>query len=674
MAEVSETLTYEFDDDGLDDLRKDMKRLTGDIEDTGDEWDSFAAKAEAATEAAEDSVEDFDNTAIDLDVSSALTSLQRLSGALRDVEKRLDRLDGQTIDVDTNVDRGRSSDRGGGARLPGELDEVGEAISFIGSLPPHVKALGAAALTATAALGAAGGLAGAATALANKFGDRELRGAMTSLKNEFRGVATTFVTEFEPVIRNTVIPALESLAQWVNDNADGMAEFSAAVLGTSDVETRSYASAATGISGVPGRNPDPTQRDQMRPNLTQQTGTVTSNSASTSEIEGFNNLINRESVKKARVEIDKIRAKMEKMPGFTRKEGLKEIIQVKKQMWATVRAKAKAQNIPLGSVDLKSGEGVLRLKGVLENIKQLMGEVDQISAKAFAEKGAQMASENAQTRPQTDAPDAAGPTTGLTIPVNLEPQKAFQDVVTEWDKTVEVMGDNLKNTLRSSIQSASRNLATDLVSIFSPGDAGTNRLKLQRYNLQQQQRQLRQSLKQREITYKEYSLRIQQLNKKMSKTSEKMAKKTESVWKKAFRSLGSFVGDIIKQVIQQLLSATIAATALSLLTGGLGFSIGGASGFSGFSKFMGMSFMADGGVVTGPTPAMIGEYPGAQSNPEIVSPESKMRDVFYSTLKDHGGGFGNITINVQGESTIEGRDIKTSYDTETQVRGRQGIE
>jgi hypothetical protein len=41
--------------------------------------------------------------------------------------------------------------------------------------------------------------------------------------------------------------------------------------------------------------------------------------------------------------------------------------------------------------------------------------------------------------------------------------------------------------------------------------------------------------------------------------------------------------------------------------------------------------MATGGVVTKPTIAMVGEYSGARSNPEIVTPESKMRQVMLET-------------------------------------------
>lgn len=37
---------------------------------------------------------------------------------------------------------------------------------------------------------------------------------------------------------------------------------------------------------------------------------------------------------------------------------------------------------------------------------------------------------------------------------------------------------------------------------------------------------------------------------------------------------------------------------------------------------------ASGGVVYGPTAAVVGEYAGASSNPEIITPENKMREIF----------------------------------------------
>lgn len=45
-----------------------------------------------------------------------------------------------------------------------------------------------------------------------------------------------------------------------------------------------------------------------------------------------------------------------------------------------------------------------------------------------------------------------------------------------------------------------------------------------------------------------------------------------------------------------------------------------------------MQPMANGGVVTSPTPALIGEYAGAKTNPEIVTPERLMREVFIDSM------------------------------------------
>ena len=51
--------------------------------------------------------------------------------------------------------------------------------------------------------------------------------------------------------------------------------------------------------------------------------------------------------------------------------------------------------------------------------------------------------------------------------------------------------------------------------------------------------------------------------------------------------------------------------------------------------------LAGGGVATKPTTALIGEYPGAQSNPEIVAPQSILRQTFRQELN---GGVSNEEV------------------------------
>jgi len=55
----------------------------------------------------------------------------------------------------------------------------------------------------------------------------------------------------------------------------------------------------------------------------------------------------------------------------------------------------------------------------------------------------------------------------------------------------------------------------------------------------------------------------------------------------------------------------------------------------------GLQPMADGGLVYGPTPVMVGEYPGAQSNPEVISP---LKD-----LQKYMGMGGNVTFEIHGD-------------------------
>ena len=47
--------------------------------------------------------------------------------------------------------------------------------------------------------------------------------------------------------------------------------------------------------------------------------------------------------------------------------------------------------------------------------------------------------------------------------------------------------------------------------------------------------------------------------------------------------------------------------------------------------------LKEGGIVSGPTQALIGEYPGAGSNPEVVAPLDKLKSMI-------GGGNQHITV------------------------------
>jgi len=58
----------------------------------------------------------------------------------------------------------------------------------------------------------------------------------------------------------------------------------------------------------------------------------------------------------------------------------------------------------------------------------------------------------------------------------------------------------------------------------------------------------------------------------------------------------------------------------------------------------GIAAFADGGIVSGPTLGLVGEYPGAKTNPEVIAPLDKLR-----------GMLGGQSVQVTGK--ISGRDI-----------------
>ncbi|MCK9445200.1 MAG: hypothetical protein M0Q14_11815, partial [Tissierellaceae bacterium] len=55
----------------------------------------------------------------------------------------------------------------------------------------------------------------------------------------------------------------------------------------------------------------------------------------------------------------------------------------------------------------------------------------------------------------------------------------------------------------------------------------------------------------------------------------------------------------------------------------------------------------NGGVVYGPTVGMVGEYPGASSNPEVIAPLSKLK-----SLLDTTGGSGQVVFEIKGDRLV----------------------
>jgi hypothetical protein len=129
---------------------------------------------------------------------------------------------------------------------------------------------------------------------------------------------------------------------------------------------------------------------------------------------------------------------------------------------------------------------------------------------------------------------------------------------------------------------------------------------------------------------------------------------------------------ILKQIIMNQASAmasSIASASQSAAATGplavfaqpafIATAVGGVlSAFAAIPKF------AAGGIVSGPTMGLMGEYPGAKSNPEVIAPLNKLQG-----MMDQGNGGGGA---MSGEFVLRGQDLVVALQRAEKQRNRIG--
>ena len=116
-------------------------------------------------------------------------------------------------------------------------------------------------------------------------------------------------------------------------------------------------------------------------------------------------------------------------------------------------------------------------------------------------------------------------------------------------------------------------------------------------------------------------------------------------------SLGSFIKTVGKMLIAYGISvekfkAAFLNPAAAVVAGVAMVALGTAVS-SQIKKGPGVPAFADGGIVSGPTLGLMGEYPGARSNPEVIAPLDKLKGMIKT---DQSSGF-------VASTTIQGRDL-----------------
>lgn len=98
----------------------------------------------------------------------------------------------------------------------------------------------------------------------------------------------------------------------------------------------------------------------------------------------------------------------------------------------------------------------------------------------------------------------------------------------------------------------------------------------------------------------------------------------------------------------ELAAAMFFAAHASIPFVGFGIASGFVSAATAMVEAIGIMPFAKGGVVSGPTLALVGEYAGASNNPEVIAPLDKLRNM----IQPQGGIGGNVRFEIEGRKLV----------------------
>ena len=132
-----------------------------------------------------------------------------------------------------------------------------------------------------------------------------------------------------------------------------------------------------------------------------------------------------------------------------------------------------------------------------------------------------------------------------------------------------------------------------------------------------------------------------------------------------FKALGQMLLDLIKKFVAAALAAFVLSALVKAIFPAAGSGGGAFEGLKDFKSLFG-SFagieMAKGGIVSTPTLATVGEYPGARQNPEVVAPLDKLKNLIGETS--------GTNVQVGGQFTLKGQDLVVALQRADRNRNR----
>jgi hypothetical protein len=227
-------------------------------------------------------------------------------------------------------------------------------------------------------------------------------------------------------------------------------------------------------------------------------------------------------------------------------------------------------------------------------------------------------------------------------------KKANDEILAQQEKFNQKINEQFKNALNQFTQTVVSEVSNSIKRAFE-GVSESSQISLK--ILEMQQKELEKTMKDAERS----DLERLQARQQYLKNEQDIMDATQSNMSKLFKSILLGVADFLIQLGTGLVVAATATEAFfqSLKSNPkLAIAAGLAAITAGIATKAvierGPKF-ANGGIVSGPTLGLVGEYPGASTNPEVIAPLDKLQSMINGT----GGGEGGYIA----ETRVSGRDL-----------------
>lgn len=220
----------------------------------------------------------------------------------------------------------------------------------------------------------------------------------------------------------------------------------------------------------------------------------------------------------------------------------------------------------------------------------------------------------------------------------LKEQKKFNEKVNEQFKNA------LNQFTQTVVSEVSNSIRRAFEGVGESSEIGLEILKLQQKELEQTMKDMERSEIERLQARQQYL-----------KNQEDILEQSRSNMSKLFRGILLAIGDFLVQLGTSLIVTALATEKFkeSLFTSPKAAAAAGAvaiaAGLATRAIIENGPRFANGGIVSGPTLGLVGEYPGASTNPEVIAPLDKLQSML--------GGMGTGDNGFIAETRVSGRDL-----------------